>query len=527
MNIGKNIKDTSQEYVSKKDLDLLQEKYTHLLESHEFLLHQFKQLQRARFGSKSERFTDLFDGQQPLFEEKELIDFSKLDDDDDTDTKDDTPVKEHTRKLRNHISNYDHLPTREEIISVDQSEKTCKCGCKKQHVGFETKWILHYIPAIFERILQKREKLSCPKCKDGIITEKPEPHILPKAGVSVELLAYIVMSKFIDRQPLYHLEKYWDERFGVKISRQTLARWIIESSKKLMPLVNLIKEEIMNYHLSTIDATKIQVLKEEGRKATTASSMYCIRGGPPDKKGVLYDYNAKKHKLYIESLYDEYKGAIQSDAQDIFVNLDNKEDIEMSYCNAHARRKFEPIAKTTKAEGLAYTAMRYFKKLYKIEARAKKAEMSVEERLELRQAESKPIVDEFHKWLLHSKELVLPQSSLGKALQYSLKYWEGLTRFLNDGEIDIDNNATEREIKVLVMARKNFLFAYSVEGVEALAIYFTMIQSARANNIEPGEYLTSIFKEIPLCKTIEDYDALLPWNIKSRLNKETKERMVA
>jgi len=514
MNIGKNIKDTSQEYVSKKDLDLLQEKYTHLLESHEFLLHQFKQLQRARFGSKSERFTDLFDGQQPLFEEEELIDFSKLEeDDDDADPKDDTPVKEHTRKPRNHISNYDHLPTREEIVLADQSEKTCECGCEKQRVGFEIKWILHYIPAIFERILQKREKLSCPKCKDGIITAKPAPHILPKAGVSVELLAYIVMSKFIDRQPLYHLEKYWNERFGVKISRQTLARWVIESSKKLMPLVNLIKEEILNYHLSTIDATKIQVLKEEGRKATTASSMYCIRGGPPDKKGILYEYNAKKHKSYIESLYDEYKGAIQSDAQDIFVNLDNKENIEMSYCNAHARRKFEPIAKATKAEGLAYTAMRYFKKLYKIEARAKKAEMSVEERLELRQAESKPIVDEFHKWLLHSKEIVLPQSPLGKAIQYSLKYWEGLTRFLNDGEIEIDNNATERDIKPFVISRKNFLFSATQAGADALGVHFSLIISSKHHGLDPMSYYTHILKHIPLCKSLDDYEKLLPWNV--------------
>ena len=321
---------------------------------------------------------------------------------------------------------------------------------------------------------------------------------------------------------IYHLEKYWLERFGVKISRQTLAKWVIASSKKLMPLVNLIKEEITSYHLSTIDATSIQVLKEEGRKATTTSSMYCIRGGPPDKRGVLYEYNYKKHKSYVEEVYDEFKGVIQSDAQDIFVNLDKKDGINMSYCNAHARRKFEPIAKASSAKGIAYTSMMYFKKLYKIEAKAKKEKLSVKKRLKLRQEESKPIADEFHTFLKQSKEMVLPQSPLGNAIQYSLKYWEGLTRFLNDGELEIDNNDTEREIKVLVMARKNFLFAYSVEGAEALGIYFTLIQSARAHGIEPERYLTTIFKEIPLCKSIEDYEKLLPWNIKHRLNKKTQ-----
>ena len=161
-------------------------------------------------------------------------------------------------------------------------------------------------------------------------------------------------------------QKYWLERFGVKTSRQTLARWVISSSKKLMPLVNLIKEEINSYYLSTIDATSIQVLKEEGRKSTIDSSMYCMRGGPPDKRGVLYEYNAKSHKAYIEGIYDEFQGYIQSDAQDVFVNLDKKKGISMSYCNAHARRKFEPIAKASTAKGIAYTSMMYFKKVRKI-----------------------------------------------------------------------------------------------------------------------------------------------------------------
>ncbi len=540
MKVGKKSKRNSNKYVTKLEYDVLHKKYDQAVEAYNSLLYQIKQLQRVQFGSTSERFVEIIDGQQSLFEDQELVDFSNLEEDDDSEdntdrsgSRDNPNDKERTRKKKSHISDYDHLPTREEVILADESEKKCECGCEKKRVGFEEKWYLNYIPATFEQILSKREKVSCPKCKEKIITAKPEPHILPKSVASIALLAHVVISKIIDRQPLYHLEKYWLERFGVKISRQTLAKWVIASSKKLMPLVNLIKEEIISYHLSTIDATSIQVLKEEGRKATTLSSMYCIRGGPPDKRGILYEYNAKKHKSYVERIYDEFKGVIQSDAQDIFVNLDKKDDINMSYCNAHARRKFEPIAKASSSKGIAYKSMMYFKKLYKIEAMAKKEKLSVKERLKLRQEESKPIINEFHSFLKQSKEMVLPQSPLGNAIQYSLKYWEGLTRFLNDGELEIDNNDTEREIKVLVMARKNFLFAYSVEGAEALGIYFSIIQSSRAHGIEPEKYLTTIFKEIPLCKSIKDYEKLLPWNIKHRLNKKIqtteikKERMVA
>jgi len=502
---------------------LLEEKYNQSVESYNVLLHQLKQLQRAQFGTKSERFTDLFDGQQALFESKELDDIFDSDQDDDDDDPDPgpnggIPVQEHTRNPKTSIANHDHLPTREEVIPVEESERQCACGCQKTRVGFEIKWMLHYVPAVFERILQKREKVSCPRCKDQITTSALSPHILPKAGASEELLAHIVITKLIDRQPLYHMEKYWLERFKVKIRRQTLARWMIESAKKLMPLVNLLKEEIMSYHLSTIDATKIQVLKEEGRKATTASSMYCIRGGPPDKRSILLEYNAQKHKQFVDDLYAEYRGLIQSDAEVIFVKLGDKEGITVSLCNAHARRKFEPIAKASKTNGTAYQAMRYFRKLYKIEANAKRLGLTADQRYELRQKESKPIVMEFHQFLLHSKLCVLPQSTLGKAIAYSLTHWEGLTRFLDHGELEIDNNATEREIKVLVMARKNFLFSYSVEGAEALGIYFSVIQSARVHGLEPESYLTAVFKAIPLCKTYEDYAALLPWNYAKKLS---------
>ena len=165
----KNIKNRNK-YVSKLEHDLLQKKYDQSVEAYNSLLHQVRQLQRAQFGSTSERFTELFDGQQALFEEQELVDESKLENEDDSEeepkqsSSTDKPNDgKGTRKKKSHISDYNHLPTREEIILADESERQCECGCEKQRVGFEEKWFLNYIPATFERILSKKEKVSCPK----------------------------------------------------------------------------------------------------------------------------------------------------------------------------------------------------------------------------------------------------------------------------------------------------------------------------------------------------------------------------
>ena len=272
---------------------------------------------------------------------------------DDPDPSGGTPVKGHRRKKKGHVSTYNQLPTKEEIIPVSDADRQCACGCEKKLVGYETKWLLHYVPAVFERILQKREKVSCPRCKDGIRTAPSPPQLLPKCGVTEELLAQVVINKCLDRQPLYHLEKYWSERFNVSVKRQTMASWVIESSRKLIPVVNLLKDTILRYPISAVDATSVQVLKEEDRKSTTSSYMYCMRGGAPEKRAIVFDYNASEHSAFVKNWYSGYRGDIQSDAQNIFANLDAIEGITMSFCNAHSRRGFEKITKLSQSKGLA------------------------------------------------------------------------------------------------------------------------------------------------------------------------------
>jgi transposase len=497
----------------QKRIGFLEAKLKTMEQSLENAAHAYDQLQRRvdellryRFGSRRERYIET--GQLSLLssedEESHVVSSEEVDF---------IEVAAH-KKRRGGRNMAKNLPRREVIIPVPPEERTCKCGKEKKVIGYDISEIINYIPAVYEIIVEKREKMVCTCDCSSPITEAPKPeHILPKSKVSESFLANIIVSKILDRQPLYHLEKIFQNRYGLDISRNSMARWMIDVSYKLQPLVNLFQDEILNYSISAIDATTLQVLQEEGRLAQTKSYVYCIRGGPPNRKGVVYEYNAILHKKFLASWFEEYQGMIHCDADNFFEDLGDTPGISLSYCNAHARRKFEPIAKEAD-DGIAKYAMKYFQKLYSIERYAKVLGMDPEQRKALRQEKSKPIINEFKHWLDAVYSTVLPKSPLGGAVAYCLNHWEGLIRFLDEGRLEIDNNLTEQAIKPFVIARKNFLFACSVEGAKALCVHFSLIRTATQHGLDPYKYYLEIFNAIPYCKTTEDYEALLPWNIK-------------
>ena len=196
-----------------------------------------------------------------------------------------------------------------------------------------------------------------------------------------------------------------------------------------------------------------------------------------------------------------------------FDTLFTRESATECNCNAHARRKFEAIAKLAKGDGLAKQAMKRHRELYQIERHAKDQGLMPDQRKQLRQEKSKPIMEAFKIWLDEHYPLVLPKSPLGQAMAYCLNHWQGLCEFLNDGRLEIDNNLTEQEIKPFVIARKNFLFCNSIAGAEALCLHFSMIRTAKKHGLDPYRYYVKLLKAIPHCKTVEDYEALLPWRI--------------
>jgi transposase len=513
MKLAKNDRDkihTLEEKIISltSELDLYQKRCEHYRQAYDALQYQINELRRHRFGKKSERFIDPENQQIDLF--SDALKFVQADDAGNK-IEDDIQVVSHTRKKKQKQGK--EIPVRIEIIPVSEEQKHCSCGSCKSVIRYEIKRSVHHQPAIFEIVEQRREVVACDKGCDGEIVTAPAPlHILPKVKATEAFLSFLVVSKLDDRQPLYHLEKQLNERYGIDCSRQTMARWMIDLMYPLQPLYNLMKDMAIEYDVASCDATTLQVLREPGRAAETKSYVYCIRGGPPDKSVILYDYNEKRHKQFVKDWFEGFQGYLHVDGDNFFELIG--ESSNLVNCNAHARRKFEPIAQSAKGKGLAKEAMRFFKTLYKIEREAKNNQFTPKQRYELRQEKSKPIIDKFKIWLDEMYPTVLPQSPLGKAMKYCLNLWSGLTRFLEDGRLEIDNNLTEQEIKPFVIARKNFLFCATQKGARALCMHSGFIRTAKLHGLDPYHYYVAILKSIPHCKSVEDYEKLLPWNIK-------------
>lgn len=494
----------------KAELNTYQKRCDQYSQAYDSLQRQIKELQRYRFGSRSERYIDpespqlsLLDNNQNKFAEADAAGLA---------INNDVKVEAHLRKKKKKSEK--SLPVRVEIIPVAEEQKQCACGSCKTVIGYESKQLIHHQLAVYELIEQRREIVACTNGCEGQVVTAPAPkQVLPKVKATEEFLSFLVVSKLDDRQPLYHLEKQLKERHGMDCSRQTMARWMIELIEPLQPIINLLKDSVIEYDIASCDATTLQVLNEPGRRPETKSYLYCIRGGPPKKSVVLYEYNDKLHKQFVRDWFEGFSGYLHVDGDNFFELV--MKIAEPVNCNAHARRKFEPIVKSTKGKGLAKEALRFYKDLYKIEREAKDKQMTPEQRYALRQEKSKLIMDKFKKWLNELYPTTLPQSPLGLAMNYCIKLWTGLTRFLDDGRLEIDNNLTEQQIKPVVIARKNFLFAASVDGAHALCLHMSLIRMAKLHGHDPYHYYVKLLKNIPHCKSVEDYEKLLPWNMKT------------
>lgn len=494
----------------KTELALSQKRCEQYSQAYDLLREQFKELQRYRFGKRSERYIDPETTQLDLFQDNIAI-YSNAEGAGEQLPEETFKVEAHTRKKKK--TNQKDLPRRIEIIPLSDDDKHCSCGSCKTVIRYETKESIHYQPCVIEIIEQRREVAVCPNGCDGSIMTAPAPlQVLPKVKASAEFLSFLVVSKLDDRQPLYHLERQLSERHGIDCSRQTMARWLIDLMAPLRPIYNLYKDRVIDYDVGSCDATTLQVLNEPGRPAETKSYVYCIRGGPPKESVILYDYNDVEHKQFVYDWFVGFSGYLHVDG-DNFFDLVGSENAKIVNCNAHARRKFEPIARANKGKGIAKEALRFFKELYKVEREAKNNQLTPELRYKLRQEKSKPLMDKFKVWLDEIYPTVLPKSSLGNAVNYCIKYWSGLVRFLEDGRLEIDNNLTEQEIKPLVIARKNFLFCSSVDGANALCMHFSFIRTAKLHGLDPYHYYVMLLKNIPYCNSADDYEKLLPWNI--------------
>jgi hypothetical protein len=289
---------------------------------------------------------------------------------------------------------------------------------------------------------------------------------------------------------------------------------MIHAGTLIQPLINLLRDRLLAYDIIQMDETPVQVLKEPGKTAQSKSYLWLQRGGPPDQSVVLYDYDPGRGAGVPKRLLESFAGYLQTDGYDGY----NAAVVEGSLihvgCMAHARRKFSEALKAQgkkKKKGNAHHGLALIQKLYRVEKQARA--LTPEARHNQRQQHARPIFDTLRTWLDNVLPQVPPTSATGKALHYMNNEWPKLIRYLDDGRLEIDNNGAENAIRPFVVGRKNWLFSTSVKGVKASANLYSLIETAKANGLEPYAYLRHLFTELPKATDVEAIEALLPGNL--------------
>ncbi len=416
-------------------------------------------------------------------------------------------------KLRN-------LPVEVVEYRLPEEEQVCPCCQGALHeMSTQVRQELKVIPAQVVVVKHVQYIYACRQCeKNNISTpiikaEMPSP-ILPGSLASPSILAYIIDQKYTVSLPLYRQEQQLS-RLGIELSRQTMANWLLAAADQWLKLIyERLHEQLLERDILHADETTLQVLKEPGRSAETKSYMWLYRTGRDGPPIVLYDYQTTRAGKHPAGFLSGFKGYLQTDGYSGYGQLTG---IIPVGCWAHARRKFTEALKALPPEQkdkpvAASIGLDYCNRLFAIERQIK--DLSSQERYDIRLAKSKPILDEFHMWLKRQRQQTLPKSAFGQAITYCLNQWDELNHFLLDGRLEIDNNRAERSIKPFVIGRKNFLFSNTPRGAKGSAIIYSIIETAKENNLKPYNYLVYLFEQLPNVDIRDQavLDSLMPWS---------------
>ena len=459
-----------------------------------------------RYAASSEKLSP---DQIYLFDEAEVDALS----DDNTAPEETIEVPAHTRKKRGRKKLPETLPRVEVVHELPLEDQHCSHdGQPLAEIGEVVSEQLDIVPAKIQVIRHIRKRYAC-DCGQCIKTAPLPAQPIPKSLASPGLLAHITVSKYQDALPLYRQEIIL-QRIGVDIPRATLANWMIKAGQLVQPLINLMRDGLLGYDIVQMDETTVQVLKEPGKSAQSKSYLWLQRGGPPDQPVILYDYDPGRGAGVPTRLLDGFAGYLQTDGYDGYNQVVARNQLTHVGCMAHARRKFSEAVKAqgkNKKAGKAQHALALIQKLYRVEKQAK--QLSPIARFEYRQHHARPTLDKLRRWVDDSLPQMPPGSAAGKAMNYLHNEWDKLIRYLDDGRLEIDNNLAENAIRPFVIGRKNWLFSASVAGVKSSANLYSLIETAKANGLEPYAYLRYIYTQLPSAQTVEDIEALLPGNL--------------
>ena len=491
----------------KAEIDELKRKLEHMNEV-------FANAQRARFGQSSEKNTYVLQEQTSLFNEAESSQDHKAEE-----PKPETIfVEAHERKKkRSQAEMLNHLPEEEVLLEVPEDQLVCsKCGGKMKPIG--KKFLRHemqIIPKQIKLLAYYAVTYACDSCEKDtgfahIISVKPPVPLMKHSLASPSTVAYIMTQKYVDGLPLARQEKIWAKE-GISLSRATMANWVIQCSEVwLKPLYRHMKQELLTHSVIHADETVVQVLKEDGKPATSESRMWLYASAALLKHQVrLFEYQPDRSGKRPESFLRGFTGWLITDG---YAGYNQVQGVTHCGCWAHARRKWReamPDGATVKTSKAAI-GFQYCNKLFAEERKC--VLYKPEYRKEYRQNRELPLLEEYFAWL----NTVHPEkgSKLEEAVRYSMNQKEQLCAFLNNGEVPISNNLAENAIRPFTLGRKNWLFCDTSKGAEASAVVYSLVESAKANGIEPFAYLQHVLVQLPYfgkSPSHEELETLMPW----------------
>ena len=470
------------------------------------LTHEMAVLKRLKFAATSERYTA---EQQTLLQEDIEADLQAMQAELEKLAATPQPEGDKQRPKREPLPA--HLPRRE--IRHEPDNTTCGCGCALKRIGEDVAEKLDYEPGVFTVERHVRGKWVCAKCQT--LVQQPVPaQIIDKGIPTAGLLAQVLVAKYVDHLPLYRQKNIF-ARAGYAIPRSTLAQWVGECGVQLQPLVDALKDELLTYAVLHADETPVAMLKPGNGKTHRAYLWsYCTTAFEAEQI-VVFDFadsRAGKHAMEFLGHTSEkaWRGTLTCDDYKGYDALFSK-GVTESGCAAHARRKFFELYANHKSQ-IAQDALEFFKRLYEVEREVK--DLEPEQRRLIRQDKAKPVADALHQWMTAQRQLVPEGSAIAKALDYSLKRWDALTHYLEDGAVAIDNNWVENQIRPIALGRANWLFAGSLRAGQRAAAVMSLVHSARINGHNPYAYLRDVLQRLPT-HPASRIDELLPhrWSL--------------
>jgi transposase len=484
--------DALNETQLRQTVQLLMTELRHKTALVDKLTHEMAVLKRLKFAAKSEAYTP---EQNSLIEETLDADLAALAAEIEIQQPTKPAPEDQQQPKREKLPA--HLPRRE--IRHEPEDTTCGCGQAMKRIGEDVAEKLDYQPGVFTVERHVRGKWVC-ACCEKLVQAPVAPHIIDKGIPTTGLLAQVLVAKYLDHLPLYRQEAIF-ERAGLAIARSTLAQWVGECGVQLQPLVDALAAEMLQHRVLHADETPVAMLKPgHGKTHRAYLWSYCTTSFNP-MKAVVFDFADSRGGQHVREFLGlpgnernpGWKGKLVTDDFSGYKACFELGVTEVG-CMAHARRKFHELW-ANHGSPLGEQALKFFIQLYEIEREVR--DLPAGERQAIRQDKSRAIADALHQWLTQQRQKVPDGSATARAIAYSLKRWKALVRFIDDGELPIDNNWVENQIRPIAIGRSNWLFAGSLRAGKRAAAIMSLVHSARLNGHDPYAYLRDVLERLP------------------------------